>query len=808
MSVAIRVSGSGGERSFALADLPLNIGTGPEAAIRIPGAITATPQAVIGALDERPFLQLSAGVSCTVNGDSVSGTRWLDDGDLVELAGAEIVFSQSADEWHFAVSAGDYDTLPPEIVDSPAAGEAIEPVARRRPAVPAAAATPQTRSKRLRTGFGVALAVLLAVIGFLFTAKAVRIDVEPPEADVKLAGGLLKFKVGGRFLVWPGEYRVIMTAAGYEPGREVVAVTRESSQEFDFVLEKLPGRVVIANDRDVLAQVFVDEQEIGTTPTAELELEPGPHALRVEAERYLPYSDEIDVIGLGQRQEIVVTLTPGWADVTVTSDPAGATITSGDETLGTTPATVPVMAGSRELVVQRDGFKTWRQLLTVEAGEQLDLPPIELQPADGILTVTSVPTAAAVSVDGRYRGTTPTDVELTPGATYEVIVSKPGFGTETRRVAMQSRQGQSIRVALTARMGQVRVSAQPPGGELFVDGRSVGSAEQELSLPSRPHLIEVRKPGFAVYRIEITPKPGLPQVLDVVLLTEAQAVLAKTPRTVTTGQGLTLQLVDPGELTLGAPRRQQGRRPNESQRQVRLTKRFYLGQREVTNTEFREFRPQHTSGAEKFRELGIGDHPAVLLGWDEAVAYCNWLSDRDGLPRAYIVKDGDFVLASPPTNGYRLPTEAEWAWAARYNAGGEKRRYPWGDRMPPVAGSGNFADRSARGIVANVLSNFDDGYPVTAPGGRFTASPLGFFDLGGNVAEWVHDRYKVYAQTPEVAEDPYGPVEGQYHVIRGSSWRHSSISELRFAYRDFGDQGRLDVGFRIARYADEAGAEE
>jgi len=148
-----------------------------------------------------------------------------------------------------------------------------------------------------------------------------------------------------------------------------------------------------------------------------------------------------------------------------------------------------------------------------------------------------------------------------------------------------------------------------------------------------------------------------------------------------------------------------------------------------------------------------------------------------------------------------LPTEAEWVWAARYSGGGPQRRYPWGDRMPPGPGAGNYADESARSILNKVLSNYNDAFPITAPVGRFQANPVGLFDLGGNVAEWVNDRYGIYTDR-SIKLDPIGPVGGQYHVIRGSGWRHSSIGELRLAYRDFGDRGRLDVGFRIARYTD------
>ena len=264
-----------------------------------------------------------------------------------------------------------------------------------------------------------------------------------------------------------------------------------------------------------------------------------------------------------------------------------------------------------------------------------------------------------------------------------------------------------------------------------------------------------------------------------------------------------MRLVQPGEFRMGAPRREQGRRANETERDVRLTRAFYIGTREVTNTQYRAFQPNHTSGAEKYQQLAAGSHPVVMLSWQDAAAYCNWLSDQEKRPRAYTKVAGQLVLATPLTTGYRLPTEAEWAWAARYNGGGGSRRYPWGDAMPPPAGAGNYADRTAQGVVANVLADYSDAYTVTAPVGSFSPSPLGLFDLGGNVAEWVNDRYTVYPSGGAVAVDPTGPADGQYHVIRGSGWRHSGISELRLSYRDFGDGGRLDVGFRIARTADD-----
>ena len=806
MSVEIVITGPQGVRYLDETQLPLTLGTGAQAEIRVPGAASAEQVASISALDGRPFLQPNGrppGLS--LNGEALAAASWLKDGDVVGIDSVRVQIGLDGERWNFSVSypAADYQTLPPEALEEVVdGGAAITPVARRGGDATAPVAKP-AGSRRWRYVIGAVLVALLAVALFLFTARAVRIDVEPDLADIRIAGGLIKLRFGERFLMWPGDYRVLLKAEGYEDAREAITVTSEPSQDFSFRMARLPGRLVVRTEPEAPAELIIDGQPAGTITGDPIELPAGPHQVSVSAERYLPYSTEVEVEGLGKRQEFIAVLEPGWADVRIETVPEGASVRVGDEELGTTPATVPVMAGGRELQVQLEGFKIWRQLLRVDAGQQLELDPIELVPADGLLTVTSQPGGAAVSIDGRYRGSTPVEAELTPGRSYEVIVSKPGFSTEKQTVSLASRKGKTIRVELEPRVGDVVIRPVPNDAEVLVDGRSIGRGEQSLSLPARSTRVLVRREGYADYNDEITPKPGLPQVLEVRLLTEAEAVLAERPNVVTTSQGAQLRLVQPGELTMGAPRREQGRRPNESRRQVTLTRSFYIGLYEVTNTEFREFEPQHTSGAEKFRELGIGDHPVALVSWEQAVSFCNWLSDREGLPRAYEVQDGDFRLVSPPTIGYRLPTEAEWAWVARYNGGGRTLKYPWGDRMPPATASGNFADRSARGIVANVLASYDDGYPVSSPVGKYQASPLGLFDIGGNVAEWVHDLYTVYSGGSGDGADPVGPDKGQYHVIRGSSWRYSSISELRFAYRDFGDRGRLDVGFRLARYADE-----
>jgi formylglycine-generating enzyme required for sulfatase activity len=351
-------------------------------------------------------------------------------------------------------------------------------------------------------------------------------------------------------------------------------------------------------------------------------------------------------------------------------------------------------------------------------------------------------------------------------------------------------------------MGSVNITGTRKAA-IFSDDRQIASIPASIQLLAKEQTLTVKKEGLVTQKINVKPTPGFEQTIEVRLLTPEESVLAAMPKTISTSQGLKMRLVPTGTFMMGAPRRDQGRRANETERLVEITKPFYVGMREIINKEFRQFKPRHTSGAETFRELSNGLHPSVMVTWSEAVAFCNWLSNKESLEPAYDKLDGQLVLKQPVTNGYRLLTEAEWEWLARYNGGAGKQRYPWGQSMPPEEQSGNFADESTESLVANVLTDYWDGYPVTSPAGKFNPNLLGVYDLGGNVAEWVNDYYSVYLENlKKIDSDPLGPEEGTARVIRGSSWRHSSISSLRFSYRDYGTLGRLDVGFRIARYTD------
>ena len=105
-------------------------------------------------------------------------------------------------------------------------------------------------------------------------------------------------------------------------------------------------------------------------------------------------------------------------------------------------------------------------------------------------------------------------------------------------------------------------------------------------------------------------------------------------------------------------------------------------------------------------------------------------------------------------------------------------------------------------MTGRILNGYSDGAIVSSEVGKFPANPRGLYDLGGNVSELVNDVYRIPVPGEAIEENPLGDEQGDNFTIRGASWSLSRLRELRLTYRDYGERGRDDVGFRVARYAE------
>ncbi len=227
---------------------------------------------------------------------------------------------------------------------------------------------------------------------------------------------------------------------------------------------------------------------------------------------------------------------------------------------------------------------------------------------------------------------------------------------------------------------------------------------------------------------------------------------------------------------------------------------FYMDETPVTYTDFKKYVADGgpVSRYWLYETYNRPDQPVTGLSWYHAVNFCNWRSALEGLEPAYTKADYNDKwgypawVFNPTSNGYRLPTEAEFEYAAR--GGLEQKPYPWGNEFNP-----EFANYdNERGVkkgdwwrLANVQSQKKNNY--------------GLYNMSGNNWHWCHDNYdSTFYQRAEVFFNPLGPDTGHVKVIRGGSWGSISPKELSVSNRSYAspDHYNYDIGFRCVRPAD------
>lgn len=517
-------------------------------------------------------------------------------------------------------------------------------------------------------------------------------------------------------------YRLSLPLYHDEAGMVTVDQPRK---ELQFALRPAFGSVTVTSTPSG-ALVFLDEKQVGQTPLTLDRIASGSHSLRLQAPQYAVERRNVSVAD-GQTANVAVTLAARFAEITVQA-PQGAVVTVDGDRKGSGTLSWRQSEGLCDIVVSMAGHRDARRQLEVVAGraQTVQLTP---QPIYGSASVDSDLMDAEIWIDGKQYGVTPNVVERLLVGSHTLVLKKSGYADLQQQFSVEEGKEASLSVKLPAGRS-VQFTSEKPGMQIIVDGKKLGTTPLTAVVGIGHHSVSAMRGGdiIDVRDLDIT-SAGAPLTMAFRDFNHTFTV---------NGVQFTMVEVGGGTFTMGATSEQGSDAWDEETpaHQVTLSD-YYIGQTEVTQALWEAVMGSNPSDHR-------GDNlPVEQVSWDDCQVFIQELNQLTG-------------------KQFRLPTEAEWEYAAR---GGRKSRgykYAGGNNIDSVAWcDGNSGNET---------------HPVATK----QANELGIYDMSGNVLEWCSDWCGDYTSSSQ--SDPQGPSSGLYRVIRGGCY-YNFARNCRVSYR-------------------------
>lgn len=627
------------------------------------------------------------------------------------------------------------------------------------------------------------------------------INVQPPVAKIEFIGFEESFIVSDGFLglrVIPGKYEIRASAPNHEEIIQAVEVAveetiKEQSINFDLVAE-WTGIQIKSEPEAAVSVVDARGVEIplGSTDQAgdfslKKGLFAGTYQIMVKKEGYAPNLLKDQVLTTGEVSVIEAPLIPLPASLIVRTTPIGARIIVNDIDIGRSPVLVKAIKPNDKYTVaaRLDKYRMAAQRIKIGPGQDVVVDLGELVPKTAELQLAfsfkgrSEPEweqlleDVSISLGGRSYTYDAPELKRLPEGDYTIKFQHPQYEAEPVQISLADFDVKKVPVELTPLPGEIEL-VLPEGLKPVVrlDSKIIEVKDERILVPA-----------FEKVEFELSLKNYHTMVRDFKLEPNEKIRWEVSPVPIPgpdKGEdwampyvGIKFAWIPAGTFTLGSPMKEQGRLPNEGEpTEVTFTRGFWAGVYEVTQAEYRRVMGQSAfSFAGKRR-------PAETVIWQSANEFCRKLTEFEReagrLPEGYI---------------YRLPTEAEWAYAAR---SGTTTPFHFGEEADTT--NGNF-----RGVYPRGLERVQDAPETygTEAVGSYTPNAYGLYDMHGNVSEWTLDAYNSRLPGGRLT-DPRPHTGGDRYALRGGSWEDTAV-RVRIAARN---DARMDIesnaiGFRV-----------
>lgn len=507
---------------------------------------------------------------------------------------------------------------------------------------------------------------------------------------------------------------------------------------YDLVLGMETGTLVIRTV-PMNAEIYIDNEKVGTGYASKAVAVGSEHSYKVQCTNYYPKEERL-FFSQKEEKSLNVELDPNFGYITIKSDPSGADVYVDEVKVGVTPyLSKPIQLGRRRVELKKTGYEPYAKVVTIKADEDenTQLENVKLTAIRvpmGSLDLSSNPTGAVITINGRQYGQTPktlTDFEV---GTYTVYFSKEGYQNLSQTVEIKDGKKETLAVTMT-----------------------------KTSVPQQP-------------------VPTMP--------TNPTAQTSSTGDRTFTVNGVTFEMiaVKGGTFTMGSTD-QYADSDEKITHQVTVSD-FMIGKFEVT---------------QKLWKAVMGNNPSYFKGDNLPVESVSWNDVQEFIRK----------LNQMTGQNFRLPTEAEWEYAARggtntslYN--GENINIKGANNSPNLDKLAWYGGNCGQNYTSSAGCDVSKGYDITGwsekqyndskggthPVGLKQPNAYGLYDMLGNVWEWCQDWYGDYSSGSQT--NPQGPSSGSDRVIRGGSW-YDYARDCRVSYRsNTGPDNRYYIiGFRL-----------